>query len=276
MPFSHQPETLRFQDSTWVAGKPQPALHTANSGSMRSVWACAVCAHTHLLLRMRLGVHTPSWAPSVRNVGPEAGVLIQSRFFLSTWDSPGRFTHLSCLEVKCACVWGGASEFRAGRAVPSGAFEEEGPRRHHLSPHRCRDTLVLVLVAGEEGWWAEENTGSDDSAGGETWGCCLRYLAHWGPGTDDRAQNLGPGVGREQGAGWAIEERPRNRTAVGLWPYRGFCGKVPREKWTGMLCMQTHLSHRRWENRHSQAVKTEPFFVFQLNSKGVGENRSGE
>ena len=49
--------------------------------------------------------------------------------------------------------------------MPSGAFEEEGPRGHHLSSHRCRDTLVLVLVAGEEGWWAEESTGSDDSGG---------------------------------------------------------------------------------------------------------------
>ena len=47
-------------------------------------------------------------------------------------------------------------------------------------------------------------------------GYYLRYLVHWGPGTDDRAQTLGPVLGPGQGTGWAIKERPRNRTAVGL------------------------------------------------------------
>ena len=27
-------------------------------------------------------------------------------------------------------------------------------------------------------------------------GCYLRYLVHWGPGTDDRAQTLGPVLGK--------------------------------------------------------------------------------
>lgn len=49
--------------------------------------------------------------------------------------------------------------------MTSGAFEEEGPRGHHLCPHRCHDALVLVLVAGEEGRWGEEGRGSDDSGG---------------------------------------------------------------------------------------------------------------
>ena len=47
-------------------------------------------------------------------------------------------------------------------------------------------------------------------------GCYLRYLVHWGPGTDYRAQNLGPAVGPGQGRGGRSKERPRNRTAVGL------------------------------------------------------------
>ena len=33
-----------------------------------------------------------------------------------------------------------------------GAFEEEGPRK-------CRDAIVLALVAGEKGQWAEEGRG---------------------------------------------------------------------------------------------------------------------
>ena len=157
----------------------------------------AQCVRTHLLLRMRLGAHTPSWAPSVRTFGPaETGVLIQSRFLLATWDSPGRFTDLSSLEVKCACVWGGASEFRAGRAVPSGAFEEEGPRGHHLSSHRCRDTLVLVLVAGEEGWWAEESTGSDDSGGrGGDLGVLFEISGSLRPGNWRQSTESGAGSG---------------------------------------------------------------------------------
>ena len=40
-----------------------------------------------------------------------------------------------------------------------GAFEEEGPRGRHLSPRKCRDTIVLALVVGEEGQWAEEGRG---------------------------------------------------------------------------------------------------------------------
>ena len=52
-----------------------------------------------------------------------------------------------------------ASEFRAGRAVPSRAFEEEGPQGSHLSPHKCCDAILLALVAGEEGQWAEEGRG---------------------------------------------------------------------------------------------------------------------
>ena len=49
--------------------------------------------------------------------------------------------------------------------MPCGAFEEEGPRGRHLSPHRCCDAILLVLVAGKEGRWAEESRGSDDSGG---------------------------------------------------------------------------------------------------------------
>ena len=110
---------------------------------------CCACP----LLRIRVPEH------SVRSVGPEPGLFIQSPFFLTTWDSPGRFTDLSCLELKCACMWGGASEFWAGRAVRSGAFEEEGLQCSHLSPHKCRDAIVLALVAGEEGQWEEEGRG---------------------------------------------------------------------------------------------------------------------
>ena len=40
-----------------------------------------------------------------------------------------------------------------------GAFEEEGPQGRHLSPHKCRDAIVLALVAGGEGQWAEEGRG---------------------------------------------------------------------------------------------------------------------
>ena len=40
-----------------------------------------------------------------------------------------------------------------------GAFEDEGLRGRHLSPHKCRDAIVLALVAGEEGQWAEEGRG---------------------------------------------------------------------------------------------------------------------
>ena len=40
-----------------------------------------------------------------------------------------------------------------------GAFEEEGPRGRHLSPRKCRDAIVLALVAGEKGQWAEEGRG---------------------------------------------------------------------------------------------------------------------
>lgn len=47
----------------------------------------------------------------------------------------------------------------------SGAFEEEGPRGRHLSPDKCRDAIVLALVLGEQGRWAEEGRGSDDGGG---------------------------------------------------------------------------------------------------------------
>ena len=40
-----------------------------------------------------------------------------------------------------------------------GAFEDEGLRGRHLSPRKCRDAIVLALVVGEEGQWAEEGRG---------------------------------------------------------------------------------------------------------------------
>ena len=40
-----------------------------------------------------------------------------------------------------------------------GAFEEESSRGRHLSSHKCRDAIVLALVMGEEGQWAEEGRG---------------------------------------------------------------------------------------------------------------------
>ena len=76
-PLSHPPETLRFQESTSVAGKPQRALHRPNSERMRSVCVrihCCACALVHI----RLPEH------SVRSVVPETGLFIQSRFFLTT------------------------------------------------------------------------------------------------------------------------------------------------------------------------------------------------
>ena len=97
----------------------------------------------------------------------------------------------------------------------------------HVGPLRRKALeVVIFLLTGVAmpyflSWWRERKGGGQRRAGGqmtvgETWGCCLRYLAHGGPGTDDRAQNLGPAVGPGQRAGWAIKERPRNRTTVGL------------------------------------------------------------
>ena len=56
-PLFHPPETLRFQDSTSMAGKPQPALHMPNSVSMRSVCVrirCCACALVRIRLPERL------------------------------------------------------------------------------------------------------------------------------------------------------------------------------------------------------------------------------
>ena len=230
---------------------------------MRSVCAgtsCCACA----LVRIRLPERILWGALGLKRV-----CLFSSGSFslLETHQVRSHICPVWSLSVR-ACEGEPASFGRV-----AAAFEEEGPRGYHLSPHRCRDALVLVLVAGEERRCAEEGSGSDESwgtLGGTVWDIWLieaRELT-----TEHRIWGREWDVGRGQGG----RLRKGLRTAVGLWPYRGFCGKVPREKWTGMLCMQAHLSHRRWENRHSQAVKTEPFFVFQLNSKGVGENRSGE
>ena len=88
---------------------------TAHAQRREHAQCVRVCARTPCcacpLLRIRVPEH------SVRSVGPETGLFIQSRFFLTTWDSPGRFTDLSCLELKCACVCEGepASFGRVGQ-----------------------------------------------------------------------------------------------------------------------------------------------------------------